>query len=151
MKHGTRGPEKMCFNLAQRDGNHEYGCGVNDLKVAHLGKNRLPPLGVAQGLRTCHKTQVNTPYDTNRASKDYTLVHWNPKKAYQAYRRPKLVTVLHHWPQFGSTICLHNIHGIDACISLRVDIAHVSKKHERIDYRADCLVQQELDKNIGLA
>lgn len=51
-------------------------------------------------LRLCasHETEVDSPYHSDGTSKDESLIDWHPDEADQAYCRPELVSVLHHWP-----------------------------------------------------
>jgi len=97
------------------------------------------------------QTQVNAPHHTDGATKHYALVNRYPQEADQAYRRPELVTVLHHRPQLIHAVRLDNIHGIHARLALRIDIAHVRQKHERVHNSAKGLVEDEFDEDIGLA
>jgi hypothetical protein len=102
-------------------------------------------------LSTDSQTQVDTPYHAHRASKHNSLVDGHPQEAYQAYRGPKLVSILDHWPQLVCAIPGNHIHGIHARLALGIDVSHIGQEHERVNHGADCLVKQELDEDIGLA
>jgi hypothetical protein len=102
-------------------------------------------------LRAHSQTQVYAPYNSHGAPKHNPLVNRNPQKANEAYRRPEFVSILHHRPQLVSTVRLHHIPGIHARLALGVDITHVGQEHERINYSADGLVEQELDEDVRLA
>lgn len=108
---------------------------------------RGPPLQLCAS----HKAEVDTPYYTDRAAKDHSLIDRYPYKADQADRWPKLVSILHHRPQVLLAVGLDKVPctlRAQCALLRRIDIAHEGQKHERVDNSADCLIEQKLDHDI---
>lgn len=101
-----------------------------------------------------HEAEVDTPNYTDRAAEYHPLVHRYPDETDQTDCRPEFVSIHDHRPQFLLTLLPDNIPAAlrAQCTLLRcIHVAHKCQEHDCIDYRTDCLIEEELDKDVVFA